>query len=50
MRPTEQCLARIRVRALRSVRPITRGTSQRTLGGGGGEVVAEVEVAVAADQ
>jgi len=38
MRPTEQCLARIRVRALRSVKPITLGTAQRILGGldGGG--------------
>ena len=41
MRPTEQCLARIRVRALRSVRPITLGTTHRTT-----EAEAEVEVAV----
>ena len=36
MRPTEQCFARIRARALRSVRPITLGTTHRTTGDGGG--------------
>ena len=47
MRPTEQCLARIRVRALRSVTPITLGTTHRPTGGGGGGVVEEVEAEVA---
>ena len=49
MRPTEQCLARIRVRALRSVRPITLGTTHRTTGvAAEAEVGAEVAAEVAA--
>src|SRR5262245_48402653 len=36
MRPTAQRFLRIRVRALRSVRPITLGTTHRTTGGAGG--------------
>jgi hypothetical protein len=32
MRPTEQCLERIRVRARRSLKPITLGTTQRMTG------------------
>ena len=49
MRPTEQCLARIRVRAWRSLKPITLGTTHRATGvvvvEAEGEVAAEAEVA-----
>ena len=46
MRPTEQCFARIRVRALRSVRPITLGTTHRTTGGAVAAAVEAEGVAV----